>query len=114
MLTGICLADDPGGRCGQSRECLRLLSNPPHADLDVSPVCNFRFRSFLPTKNDNLEMTSTTEPPDGVRQYMSAEDVPYELSKYWYQRYKIFSKFDEGIWMTDDAWFGVTPEPVAT
>lgn len=32
---------------------------------------------------------------------------------YWAQRYKIFSKYDEGVWLTDDAWFGVTPEPVA-
>ncbi|KAJ6003478.1 RNA cap guanine-N2 methyltransferase [Penicillium sp. IBT 35674x] len=32
---------------------------------------------------------------------------------YWAQRYRIFSKYDEGIWLTDDAWFGVTPEPVA-
>jgi len=24
----------------------------------------------------------------------------------------IFSRYDEGIWMTDDIWFGITPEPV--
>jgi trimethylguanosine synthase len=30
------------------------------------------------------------------------------------QRYDIFSKYDEGIWMTDDSWFGVTPETLAT
>lgn len=51
--------------------------------------------------------------PDGVHHYDDAEDVPFEISKYWHQRYDIFSKYDEGIWMTDDAWFGVTPEPVA-
>jgi trimethylguanosine synthase len=51
--------------------------------------------------------------PDGVHHYDSAEDVPFEISKYWHQRYDIFSTYDEGIWMTDDAWFGVTPEPVA-
>ena len=52
-------------------------------------------------------------PPEGVHHYNEAEEVPFELSKYWHQRYKIFSKYDEGIWMTDDAWFGVTPEPIA-
>lgn len=35
------------------------------------------------------------------------------ILSYWAQRYKLFSKYDEGIWLTDDAWFGVTPEPVA-
>ena len=33
--------------------------------------------------------------------------------RYWHQRHKLFSKYDEGIWMTDSAWYGVTPEPVA-
>lgn len=33
--------------------------------------------------------------------------------RYFSQRYSIFSLYDEGICMTDDAWFGVTPEPIA-
>lgn len=35
------------------------------------------------------------------------------LLRYYQQRHKLFSKYDEGVWMTDDSWFGVTPEPVA-
>ncbi|KAI9722407.1 MAG: hypothetical protein M1828_004774 [Chrysothrix sp. TS-e1954] len=33
--------------------------------------------------------------------------------RYWQQRYTIFSRFDDGIWLTEEAWYGVTPEPVA-
>lgn len=33
--------------------------------------------------------------------------------RYFSQRYSLFSLYDEGVFMTDDAWFGVTPEPVA-
>jgi trimethylguanosine synthase len=33
--------------------------------------------------------------------------------RYWFQRYKIWENYDKGIWMTEDAWFGVTPEPIA-
>lgn len=51
--------------------------------------------------------------PEGVHHYSEANEVPFEISKYWHQRHQIFSKYDDGIWMTDDAWFGVTPEPVA-
>ncbi|OQO08003.1 hypothetical protein B0A48_06796 [Cryoendolithus antarcticus] len=51
--------------------------------------------------------------PAGVHHFDTAEDVPFEISKYWHQRKSIFSRYDEGIWMTDDLWFGVTPEPVA-
>ncbi|KAF2214328.1 hypothetical protein CERZMDRAFT_37832 [Cercospora zeae-maydis SCOH1-5] len=58
-------------------------------------------------------MSSATEPPEGVQTYTSVDQVPHELQKYWHQRNSIFSKYDEGIWLTDDAWFGVTPEPIA-
>lgn len=69
------------------------------------------------TINQATEMASDAAAeqalPEGVHHYDNAEEVPFEISKYWHQRYDIFSKYDEGIWMTDDAWFGVTPEPVA-
>ncbi|KAL8884470.1 MAG: hypothetical protein Q9215_007493, partial [Flavoplaca cf. flavocitrina] len=32
---------------------------------------------------------------------------------YYHQRYSLFSRYDDGILMTDTAWYGVTPEPVA-
>jgi trimethylguanosine synthase len=51
--------------------------------------------------------------PDGVHHYNDGDEIPESIQKYWHQRYDIFSKYDEDIWMTDDAWFGVTPEPVA-
>lgn len=60
-----------------------------------------------------LEMASTSDRPDGVHHYESYEELPEANAKYWHQRYNIFSKYDEGIWLTDDAWFGVTPEPIA-
>ncbi|RYP67326.1 hypothetical protein DL769_005805 [Monosporascus sp. CRB-8-3] len=40
-------------------------------------------------------------------------EVPWDLQKYWQQRHTIFSNYNEGIYMTHDAWYGVTPEPVA-
>jgi trimethylguanosine synthase len=36
-----------------------------------------------------------------------------DLVRYWHQRYSIFNFYDYDIRLTDDAWFGVTPEPVA-
>ncbi|PWY78187.1 S-adenosyl-L-methionine-dependent methyltransferase [Aspergillus heteromorphus CBS 117.55] len=52
-------------------------------------------------------------PPEEVHHYEDISEVPWDIQNYWAQRYKIFSKYDEGVWLTDDAWFGVTPEPVA-
>lgn len=50
---------------------------------------------------------------DECHHYESRAEVPWDIQKYWQQRHSIFSLYDDGIYMTDDAWFGVTPEPVA-
>ncbi|XP_046732306.1 trimethylguanosine synthase isoform X1 [Silurus meridionalis] len=46
-------------------------------------------------------------------------DVPPEiaadpdLAKYWAQRYRLFSRFDEGVKLDHEGWFSVTPEKIA-
>ncbi|PVH88535.1 RNA cap guanine-N2 methyltransferase [Cadophora sp. DSE1049] len=50
---------------------------------------------------------------DQCHHYTHIGEVEYDIQKYWQQRYSIWSLYKEGIYMTDDAWFGVTPEPVA-
>ncbi|KAF2838578.1 putative RNA methylase family protein [Patellaria atrata CBS 101060] len=45
--------------------------------------------------------------------YSHRSQVPPNIQKYWEQRHQIFSKYDEGILLTDNAWFGITPEFVA-
>ncbi|KAG0479888.1 hypothetical protein HPP92_010746 [Vanilla planifolia] len=34
-------------------------------------------------------------------------------SKYWRQRYSLFSRYDDGIKMDEEGWFSVTPEAIA-
>ena len=51
--------------------------------------------------------------PEGVHHYQRVSEVPRDIQKYWHQGYSIFSKYDDGIWMTDDAWYGVTHEDIA-
>ncbi|XP_023573502.1 trimethylguanosine synthase isoform X2 [Octodon degus] len=36
-----------------------------------------------------------------------------ELIKYWAQRYRLFSRFDDGIKLDQEGWFSVTPEKIA-
>lgn len=50
---------------------------------------------------------------DNCHHYTRLQDVPWDIQKYWKSRFKIFSNYNDGIYLTDDAWFGVTPEPVA-
>lgn len=54
--------------------------------------------------------TSLTE---ACHHYQSLAEVPWDIQKYWQQRYSIWSLYSSGIRMTDSAWFGVTPEPIA-
>ncbi len=43
----------------------------------------------------------------------SADGVPYEMRKYWFQRYRLFSRFDQGIKLDTESWYSVTPEKIA-
>ncbi|KAL6995503.1 hypothetical protein U1Q18_005638 [Sarracenia purpurea var. burkii] len=43
----------------------------------------------------------------------NSDDFSPSISKYWYQRYLLFSRFDDGIKMDEEGWFSVTPEPIA-
>lgn len=42
------------------------------------------------------------------------EPAPHGIpEKYWSQRYKYFSRFDEGIQIDEESWFMVTHEDIA-
>ncbi|KAG7455153.1 hypothetical protein MATL_G00253410 [Megalops atlanticus] len=53
------------------------------------------------------------------RKKRKALEVPPEiaaepdLAKYWVQRYRLFSRFDEGVKLDHEGWFSVTPEKIA-
>ncbi|XP_023644949.1 trimethylguanosine synthase [Capsella rubella] len=36
-----------------------------------------------------------------------------KISRYWFQRYDLFSKYDQGIEMDEEGWYSVTPEEIA-
>ncbi|KAG8034799.1 hypothetical protein G9C98_007875 [Cotesia typhae] len=40
-------------------------------------------------------------------------DNDRELMKYWVKRYRLFSRFDQGIKLDRESWFSVTPEKIA-
>ncbi|KAL9091457.1 MAG: hypothetical protein Q9165_004843 [Trypethelium subeluteriae] len=62
----------------------------------------------------HMDRDGEEELPEGVQYYRCRRDMPKRIQKYWPQRHDLFSLYDEGIWLTDDAWFGVTPEAVAS
>lgn len=43
----------------------------------------------------------------------SKSPYPHVPDKYWGQRYRYFSRFDEGVSMDEEGWYSVTPEAIA-
>lgn len=41
------------------------------------------------------------------------EELSVNIIKYWCQRYRLFSKFDNGVKLDEEGWFSVTPEILA-
>eukprot|EP00090_Calanus_glacialis_P029549 TRINITY_DN47417_c0_g1_i1.p1 TRINITY_DN47417_c0_g1~~TRINITY_DN47417_c0_g1_i1.p1 ORF type:complete len:339 (-),score=112.93 TRINITY_DN47417_c0_g1_i1:9-1025(-) len=59
--------------------------------------------------------------PSSLKQvaFHSNLQIPPELasmphiSKYWAQRYRLFSKYDQGVRLDEESWYSVTPEKIA-
>lgn len=45
--------------------------------------------------------------------HLDYDTLPKQSKKYWKQRYGLFSKFHEGVYMNAELWYSVTPESVA-
>ncbi|GAQ92044.1 hypothetical protein KFL_009090040 [Klebsormidium nitens] len=44
----------------------------------------------------------------------SGREKPADVGqKYWFQRYRLFSKFDQGVRLDPEGWYSVTPEAIA-
>ncbi|XGW24635.1 hypothetical protein V3C99_006232 [Haemonchus contortus] len=71
-------------------------------EKDGKPETNVSF-AFDPIKDAHLVAKNAYEA------YRDDE----EIIKYWYQRYRLFSKLDKGILMDREGWFSVTPERIA-
>jgi hypothetical protein len=81
------------------------------ADWTMSTVSTLRKKQrlrhsmeIMPPEECELSSTLDTE---------KAEEMRTRISKYWYQRYRLFAKYDEGIKMDEEGWFSVTPETIA-
>lgn len=56
------------------------------------------------------------DPGSGIAENLDpdlVEEMSKRTAKYWYQRYRLFSRYDDGIKMDEEGWFSVTPESIA-
>jgi hypothetical protein len=86
----------------QSRHTLRVTCHPTlthHLDAGVHQY-----------EDDNFEHLLNGDCGDGIVNPYPKDVV---ADKYWAQRRRLFSRFDEGIELDRDGWFSVTPEAIA-
>ncbi|KAI5066493.1 hypothetical protein GOP47_0019117, partial [Adiantum capillus-veneris] len=48
-----------------------------------------------------------------ANQHVDAAASSPTISKYWFQRFRLFSKYDLGVKLDEEGWFSVTPEAIA-
>ncbi|XP_070830715.1 trimethylguanosine synthase [Chaetodon trifascialis] len=90
----------------------------PGRQLSHLDVPDF-FLSDAPEGSNELSMKDRKKLKKKKRKRMKKQQVPAEmaaepeLAKYWAQRYRLFSRFDQGIRLDREGWFSVTPERIA-
>ncbi|XP_047405635.1 trimethylguanosine synthase isoform X2 [Sciurus carolinensis] len=81
----------------EKQDCItQEISNSPQVEAEAE---------IKKKKNKNKNRKASGLPPEIAA-------VP-ELAKYWAQRYRLFSRFDDGIKLDREGWFSVTPEKIA-
>ena len=93
------------------------LPNPPVAEFNYDPG-HVRFGAM-----DSVVTVRRVRPFPTVSQpfwmevnvFDKSVPNPYDRSvqKYWNQRRRLFSRFDQGILLDEEGWFSVTPEQIA-
>ena len=64
-------------------------------------------------ETQNVEVINKEESAEHSLGKSESNPLGESLAKYWHQRYRLFSLYDEGIKMDNEAWFSVTPERIA-
>jgi len=63
-------------------------------------------------KSSSSVSSSPSSPSYLVNDCNKGSNTP-RVSKYWAQRYRLFSKYDDGILLDEESWYSVTPEKIA-
>ena len=66
--------------------------------------------AYLIVTNSSTEPLPNGDCGDGILNPYPKEEVP---DKFWSQRRRLFTRFDEGIQLDKESWYSVTPEAIA-
>ena len=61
---------------------------------------------------ENDQFYDVKSPAPKYRNLPPIPSLPH-MSKYWAQRFRLFSRYDEGVRLEPESWYSVTPERIA-
>ncbi|KAG9101760.1 hypothetical protein FRC06_002670 [Ceratobasidium sp. 370] len=86
-------------------------------DLVASPLPLKKQKTVNPASSAEEKCASATTLDEQMRiaapHYKTQKQVPQHLKKYFYQRHRYFSLYDEGCLLDEEGWYSVTPEKIA-
>ncbi|XP_043529277.1 trimethylguanosine synthase isoform X2 [Frieseomelitta varia] len=88
-----------------------------NVNMDVDE--NYSNNEIQNVKLSDEDSIKKTQKKKRRKQFKKNISLPVEidndktLMKYWLKRYRLFSKFDQGIKLDRESWFSVTPEKIA-
>ena len=89
---------------------------PAHNSPGSVAVCRMPPQPQIPSRNAHTGQTTTAEQwakfPVMDRSVPNPHHNP-KLDKYWNQRRRLFSRFDQGVQLDEEGWYSVTPEQIA-
>lgn len=89
---------------------------PPGVEVDFADdaLLNVTFTESNNRSYDDSIVKKEKKSTKEVKKFqgIAGEMLP-SINKYWRQRYRLFSRFEEGIQMDEEGWFSVTPERIA-
>jgi len=108
------LINDIGDKAVESTEEFLTADEEELNTETVNDDIDAEVEEFVDAKTDIEEQRKfpklEREPPLPVPEELAS--LPH-ISKYWAQRYRLFSLYDEGVKLDHESWYSVTPEKIA-
>ncbi|KAF9428217.1 Trimethylguanosine synthase [Podila epigama] len=86
------------------------LEEPSEADAEEHPTKRVKLDA---RKVYDQQQRSKDNSAERRVRYTNGNQLPADMKKYWSQRYRYFTRYDEGIKMDKEGWYSVTPERIA-
>jgi len=105
------LINDIGDKAVESTEEFLTADEEELNTETVNDDIDAEVEEFVDAKTEQKKFPKLErEPPLPVPEELAS--LPH-ISKYWAQRYRLFSLYDEGVKLDHESWYSVTPEKIA-